>query len=193
MFCCSLLQTLVAPSPFIMEAWATLPLAARPARRESAKNPNWTLSRDELNTKRASNMGLEVEQQRSRIEGTRCALRQFAARNQRIVADPFPNQNSFPRKDCPRAATPQSTITSSRETYNPSLQKYEIRNVKGPSAEERGFASNSCCFAVDSSNGSSQWRSTNLNVSDITAKETKRPPTRGAAQPRQVAPEWWGS
>lgn len=177
-----------------MDAWATLPLAAKPERRQSARNPNWTLAKDEQSTKRTSNVGVEMEEQRRTIEGTRCALKQFAARNQRIVADPFPNHHSFPRNETGMQARPQSgNVTSTRVTYNPALQVYQSRDVEGPAVKDRGLASTSCCFAVDPSLGSKDWKSTNLNVGDITAGQTKSQHNGKSRQQRgSQQPEWWG-
>lgn len=177
-----------------MDAWGTFPLAAKLEKRQPARNPNWTLGSDDQPPKRVSHMGVEMERQRGTIEGSRTALKQFAARNQRIVADPFPNQNSYPRAGV-APATPQSSVVATRVTYNPALQTYQSRDVAGTPSASRGLASDSCCFSVDPSLGSRQWRSTNLDVSDITARHASQQPAGRptSARPSSARPEWWGA
>jgi hypothetical protein len=174
-----------------MEAWGTLPLADRPQKRQVARNPNWTLGNDDQPQKRTSTTGVEMERQRGAIEGSKTALKQFAARNQRIIADPYPGRNCFPRGG---PLVPQSSVASTRVTYNPVLQQYQSRDVAGAPAATRGLASTSCCFGVDPAIGSREWRSTQLNVGDITtATPTQRSSRPQSARPTSVKPEWWGS
>lgn len=181
-----------------MEAWGTFPLANRPAKRQEARNPNWTLGKDDQPQKRTSTMGVQMERQRGTIEGSKPALTQFAARNQRIIADPYPGSHCYPREGrSSKLAVPQSSVASTRVTYNPVLQQYQSRDVARTPAASRGLASTSCCFGIDPSIGSREWKSTQLNVGDITANTPTQRDVKSArptsARPTSARPEWWGS
>lgn len=175
------------------------------------RNPNWTLSATEAasasklkRTNLSNATGSTVESIRSNIEGTRSALTQFAARNQRIVADPFPTRNACPRvvrrsmnlfstshdePPPPRSATPPCSVShgvaSSRVVFNTTRQEYETKIVPLLSPSSRGFASASACFAVSDSGSVKHWRSTALDVKDFASTSRPRstsPSNRGAVR-----------
>eukprot|EP00331_Platyophrya_macrostoma_P014532 CAMPEP_0176416540 /NCGR_PEP_ID=MMETSP0127-20121128/6403_1 /TAXON_ID=938130 /ORGANISM="Platyophrya macrostoma, Strain WH" /LENGTH=240 /DNA_ID=CAMNT_0017796627 /DNA_START=70 /DNA_END=788 /DNA_ORIENTATION=- len=164
---------------------------ASPRRRSAAgflRDPNWTLATQESSTVRnCSNIGVTVADSRAQIPGTRTALTQFAMRNQRIVADPFPNSYHCPRRvterrnpillgpadpfegkrpSSARPNIPQSgSVISERTSFNTTTQRYQTRTVTCPDPSDVGLASRHACFDVDTTQTrASEWSTSSLNV-----------------------------